>query len=95
MGLLDSFSLDLPVKLRFGCGVMDEIQKASLPGKRVMIVSGGRTIRENGTFDRLYRIVNAKAEFVVIFDDVKANPTLRSVMNGAAVAREKAVDCVI
>lgn len=95
MGFLDSFSLDLPVKLRFGCGVMDELQKASLPGKKVMIVCGGRTIRANGTFDRLHSIVSARADSVIVYDDVRANPTLHSVMEGAALASQNAVDCVI
>ena len=45
MSMLESFSFDLPVKLRFGAGVMDEIAKADLPGKRFMIVAGGKTIR--------------------------------------------------
>ena len=53
MSGLDKFSFGIPADLRFGCGVMDELQKASLPGKRVMIVTGGQTIRRNGTVDRL------------------------------------------
>ena len=47
MSGLDKFSFGIPADLRFGCGVMDERQKASLPGKRVMIVTGGQTIRRN------------------------------------------------
>ena len=93
--MLDSFSFDIPAKLRFGCGVMDEIQKAALPGKRLMVVSGGKTIRRNGTLQRLLDMVQNKAEFVQLFDEVQANPTLDSVMKGAALARENAVDCVI
>ena len=95
MSGLDSFTYELPAKLRFGCGVMDEIQKTSLPGKRLMIVTGGRTIRSNGTVDRLLNMVEKKAEQVLLFDDVSANPTLSAVMRGAALARENAVDCVI
>ena len=95
MGFLDSFSLDLPVKLRFGCGVLDEMQKASLPGKKAMIVTGGKTIRRNGTFDRLYRIVSAKADAVTVFNSSSSNPTLKTVMEGAAQARENAVDFIV
>ena len=95
MSGLDSFNFDIPAKLRFGCGVMDEIQKASLPGKRVMIVTGGRTIRENGTVKRLLDMVQNKAEIVLLFDGVNANPSLVSVMKGAAEARANRIDCVI
>lgn len=93
--MLESFSFDLPARLRFGCGVMDEIAKSPLPGKRPLLVTGGKTIRENGTLDRLLTIVCGKAESVTVFDEVSANPTLASVMKGAALAREKGIDCVI
>lgn len=95
MSGLDKFSFGIPANLRFGCGVMDELQKAVLPGKRVMIVTGGRTIRKNGTVDRLTEIVKNKAEEVILFDDVNANPSLASVMAGSVLARDNMVDCVI
>ena len=85
MSGLDRFTFDIPSKLRFGCGVMDEIQKSSLPGKRLMIVTGGRTIRENGTVDRLVKMVQPKVDSFVLFDDVHANPSLASVMKGSAI----------
>ena len=95
MSNLDSFSLDLPVKFRFGCGVFDEIQKAELPGRNLMIVAGGRTIRSNGTVDRLTDYVKKKSESIIHFYEISANPTLDTVMRGAAIARENNVDCVI
>ncbi|MBR6088516.1 MAG: iron-containing alcohol dehydrogenase [Anaerolineaceae bacterium] len=95
MSGLDRFTFDMPPKLRFGCGVMDELQKSALPGKRIMIVTGGNTIRKNGTLERLVRMAEPKCEFSIIFDHVKANPTLASVMEGAALARENKIDCVI
>lgn len=95
MSGLDSFTFEIPARLRFGCGVMDELQKSILPGKRVMIVTGGTTIRKNGTLDRLIKMVQPKAEFVLPFDEVTANPTLTSVMKGAETARQNAVNCVI
>ena len=95
MSGLDKFSFGIPADLRFGCGVMDELQKAQLPGKRVMIVTGGQTIRRNGTTDRLTEMVRNKTEQMILFDDVSANPSLTSVMNGAERARENQIDCVI
>ena len=95
MSGLDSFTFEIPAKLRFGCGVMDELQKSSLPGNRVMIVTGGRTIRENGTVDRLVKMVQPKTELMLLFDEVTANPSLSSVMKGAELARQNRVDYVI
>ena len=95
MSGLDKFSFGIPTDLRFGCGVMDELQKVSLPGKRVMVVTGGKTIRRNGTLDRLTEMVRSKTEQMILFDDVSANPSLTSVMTGAETARENHIDCVI
>ena len=95
MSGLDSFTFEIPARLRFGCGVRDELQKSTLPGKRVMIVTGGTTIRKNGTVDRLLKMVQPKAELVLLFDEVNANPSLSSVMKGAEIARQNGVDCVI
>lgn len=95
MSGLDSFTFEIPARLRFGCGVMDELQKSTLPGKRVMIVTGGTTIRKNGTVDRLLKMVQPKAEHMLLFDEVSANPSLSSVMKGAEIARQNGVDCVI
>ena len=77
MSGLDKFSFGIPANLRFGCGVMDELQKASLPGKRIMIVTGGRTIRKNGTVDRLMKMVRNKAEDIVLYDEVNVNQLCR------------------
>ena len=95
MSGLYKFSFGIPVNIRFGCGVMDELQKASLPGKRVMVVTGGRTIRKNGTTDRLTEMIRNKADHIVFFDEVNANPSLSGVMKGALTAREERIDCVI
>ena len=95
MSLLGKFSYELPVRLYYGCGVMDDIQKSPLPGKRVMIVAGGRTIHANGTVNRLLEIIRNKADVIVEYDDITANPTLISVMRGASIAKENDIDCVI
>lgn len=95
MSGIEKFNLDLPVKVHFGCGVMDEIQKSSLPGRRIMIVTGGKTIRSNGTVDRLVEMIRKKADDIRIYDEVSPNPSLTSVMNGASLARDHKTDCVI
>ncbi len=95
MSLIDKFNLDLPVKIHFGCGVMDDIQKSSLPGRRIMIVTGGKTIRSNGTADRLMDILRNKTDEMIMYDNVCPNPSLSSVMEGAGIARDHKIDCVI
>ncbi len=95
MSPIDKFNLDLPVKIHFGCGVMDDIQRSSLPGRRIMIVTGGKTIRSNGTADRLMDMLRNKADEMIVYDNVCPNPSLSSVMEGAGIARDHKIDCVI
>ena len=95
MSLIDKFNLDLPVKIHFGCGVMDDIQKSSLPGRRIMIVTGGKTIRSNGTADRLMDMLRNKTDEMILYDNVCPTPSLSSVMEGAGIARNHKIDCVI
>ena len=40
-------------------------------------------------------MIEKKAEVIVEFSDVSANPTLGSVIRGAAIARDEKIDCVI
>ncbi len=95
MSGIDKFNLDLPVKLHFGCGVMDDIQKAELPGRKLMLVTGGKTIRSNGTVDRLLEMVRKKTDILLVYDKIDPNPSLESVMKGAETARKNNIDCVI
>lgn len=92
---MNKFTFNLPVNLNFGCGVMDELAKNPLPGKRLMIVTGGNTIKTNGTLDRVCEMTARKVDKTVILDQVPANPALSFVDNGAAVARENGIDVVI
>ncbi len=92
---IEKFNLDLPVKIHFGCGVMDDLQKSSVPGRKLMIVTGGKTIRSNGTVGRLSDMLRKKADDLIIYDEINPNPSLVSVMKGAELAREHKTDCVI
>lgn len=92
---MDKFSFALPVNLRFGCGVVDEIQKMTLPGKRVLLVTGGNSIKRNGTLSHVREMIEPKCEAFFLLDDVTGNPTMAYVEKGAAFARENRVDCVI
>ena len=93
--MMEKFSFDLPVKLRFGCGTVDELQKQTLPGKRVLLVTGGNSIKKNGTLAHVREMAEPKCEAFFLFDDVKGNPTLDCVEQGTAFAKENHVDCVI
>ena len=43
------FDFDIPTRILFGAGKLDELKREKLPGKLALVViSSGRTMRENG-----------------------------------------------
>lgn len=95
MAQINAFSFTMPTSLRFGCGVLDELAKNPLPGKRLMIVAGGNSVKKYGTLDRIREMTAKKTESVFVFDGVPQNPTRECVMEGTRFARENGVDVVI
>lgn len=95
MSVMNSFSFNLPVNLRFGCGVLDELAKHELPGKRLLIVTGGKSVKANGTLDRILEMTAKKTEACFVLDGAIPNPTREWVMEGTEFARQHAVDVVL
>lgn len=87
-----NFNYHIPTKLLFGAGKLNELSMEVLPGNKALIViSAGKSVRENGYLDRLTAILQSKEVEFVIFDKILPNPIKKHVMEGAELAKE--VDC--
>ena len=64
-------------------------------GKNVLIVTGAQSSKDNGSLFDLCNTLSANGQSFVLFDKVMSNPTIDCVYEGAALARNKAADCVI
>ncbi len=90
-----SFQVYLPTRTLFGAGMLNSLHKQELPGKKAMLViSNGKSVRENGALDRTLNELKLAGVDTVIFDKVNANPVKSIVMEGAAFARENGCDFV-
>ena len=91
-----NFNYYIPTRLLFGAGKLQELHKQPLPGKKALIVmSGGKSLRANGTLAALEsELALAGTEFV-LYDKITPNPTKSEVMAGAAMSREHGCDFVI
>ena len=90
-----SFHVYLPTRTLFGAGMLNSLHKQELPGKKAMLViSNGKSVRENGALDRTLNELKLAGVDTVIFDKVNANPVKSIVMEGAAFARENGCDFV-
>lgn len=91
-----NFSYSNPTKLYFGDNALDFLN-SELPkyGKRIMLSYGGGSIKKNGIYDAVIKIL--KANNKEIFEDpgVMPNPTSEKLVEGCKIARENNVDFIL
>lgn len=91
-----NFNYYMPSKILFGPGKLNALAEETLPGNKALIViSGGRSVKQNGYLDRLTDILRGKNIAYVVFDKILPNPVQTHVMEGAALAKEQGCDFVI
>lgn len=91
-----NFNYFIPTKLLFGKGQLNNLHLEKLPGKKALIViSSGKSIRENGYLDRLEKELALADISYAVFDKILPNPIKSHVMEGAAFAKKEGCDFVI
>ncbi len=92
----NGFNYFLPVNLVFGKGKVQEVGKlASMHGSTAMIVTGGNSVKANGTYDKVRALLEEAGMTTVLFDKVTPNPLTTTVDEGGRIARQQHVDVVI
>lgn len=91
-----NFSYSNPTKLYFGDNALDFLN-TELPkyGKRIMLSYGGGSIKKNGIYDEVIKIL--KENDKEIFEDpgVMPNPTSEKLIEGCKIARKNNVDFIL
>lgn len=91
-----NFTMYTPTRLVFGSGVLNELHKQSLPGRKAMIaISNGKSTLSNGALTRTREQLALAGVETVLFNKVQANPLKDTVMEGAACARENGCDFIV
>lgn len=91
-----SFHMYVPTRVLFGAGQLNNLNTQAMPGTKAMIViSNGKSTKENGYLTRCEAQLKLAGVDYVIFDKVEANPLKTTVMAGAAFAREHACDFIV
>ncbi len=82
----------MPVQLFFGPGSAKRLEKLLKPYEKVMVVTGlGGSARRSGALGA----VEEHAKRLIIYDRVKSNPTDTIVDDGAELARQEGVECIV
>ena len=94
--MLGNFSYCNPAKLYFGDQSLDYLN-TELPkyGKNVVLIYGGGSIKMNGIYDDVIKILEAQGKNVAEIAGVMPNPTLAKLYEGIEIARKHQADLLL
>jgi alcohol dehydrogenase YqhD (iron-dependent ADH family) len=94
--MLGNFSYHNPTKLYFGDDSLqylnDELPKY---GKTIQLIYGGGSIKKNGIYDAVTKILKDNGKTIVEDAGVMPNPTADKLREGVQIARENHVDLML
>lgn len=94
--MLGNFTYCNPTKLYFGEnaleGLREELKKY---GERVLLVYGGGSIRKNGIYDAVMKILKEEGRSVEELAGVMPNPTVHKLYEGMEVARKQRSELIL
>ena len=90
------FVFDMPTRVLFGEGQLQELHNEVLPGKKALIAtSNGTSTKKYGYLAQLEKELDQAGVAYELFDQVRPNPTSDNVMDGAALAKATGCDFII
>ena len=91
-----NFVYSNPTKLYFGDNAIsflgDELRNY---GPKVMLCYGGGSIKKNGIYDDVVRILKEAGKVIIEDPGIMSNPTVDKLMEGSRIARENNVDLIL
>ena len=94
--MLGNFSYCNPTKLYFGDESLNYLN-TELPkyGKNVVLIYGGGSIKKNGIYDAVEKLLQENEKNVAEISGVMPNPTVEKLREGVAIAREHQADFLL
>lgn len=94
--MLGNFSYCNPAKIYFGDQSLDYLN-TELPkyGKNVVLIYGGGSIKKNGIYDDVIKILEAQGKNVAEIAGVMPNPTLAKLYEGIEITRKHQADLLL
>ena len=83
-------------KTLFGPGRLNDLHLQTLPGKKALIVtSQGKSVKKYGYLQRVQNELDLAQVEYILFDQIRPNPTVENVMDGAQMAKDHGCDFVL
>ena len=91
-----SYMMYDPTRVLFGAGQLNHLHEQVMPGqKALLVISNGKSTRENGALDRTIGELTHAGVQSVLFDRVQANPLKSTIIAGAKAARDNGCDFIV
>lgn len=93
---MDNFNFHVTTDIRFGRDRLNELPEAlNVYGKKVLMVYGGGSIKKNGLYEQLGKILTENGNKVYELSGVEPNPRIETVRKGVMVCKEKNIDFLL
>lgn len=94
--MLGDFTYCNPTKLHFGQNALDALkEELKKYGRKVLLAYGGGSIKKNGIYDKVMKVLKECGKTVIEDGGVMPNPTLEKLCEGVKLARENDVDFIL
>ena len=94
--MLGNFTYCNPTKLYFGKDALQNLPaELAKYGKKVVLVYGGGSIKKNGIYDAVTKILAEAGKDVAEIAGVMSNPTIHKLREGIAIARKHGADLIL
>lgn len=94
--MLGNFTYCNPTKIHFGPDALDSLGgELAKYGKNVLLVYGGGSVKKNGIYDSIIKILENSGKNVTELGGVMPNPTSDKLIEGVKVARENKIDFIL
>lgn len=94
--MLGNFTYSNPTKLYFGENALDNLaSELKNYGKNVLFCYGGGSIKKNGIYDKVIKILNECGKTIIEDGGVMPNPTSEKLVDGCKKAREGKADFIL
>ena len=94
--MLGNFSYKNATKLYFGDDSLKYLNEELLKyGKNVQLIYGGGSIKKNGIYDEIIKILKDNGKNIIEDPGVMPNPTIEKLREGIKIARDNKTDLLL
>lgn len=94
--MLGNFVYHNPTKLYFGDKSLDNLNdELKNYGRNIMLIYGGGSIKNNGIYDEVIKILKDNRKNIFEDSGVMSNPTLEKLNEGRKIAKENNIDFIL